>query len=132
MKILLNNSTEILLLVFLIITFSQSGIDKITDWSGNLSWLKDHFSKTPMKNIVPFMLATVLVLEVVAAILCSIGLYQIATSGSREMAFYGAIVSCIVLLMLLFGQRMAKDYAGAMTIAVYFIPTIFLVFLLGL
>jgi len=54
----------------------------------------------------------------------------LATEGERIIAFYGAILSCISLLMLLFGQRMAKDYAGAMTIAVYFIPAIFLVFLL--
>jgi hypothetical protein len=32
--------------------------------------------------------------------------------------------------MLLFGQRMAKDYDGAKTIAVYFIPAVFLVYLL--
>lgn len=130
MKIILNNITEILLLIFLIITFLQSGIDKITDWSGNLSWLKGHFSKTPMKNIVPMMLGIVLIIEVIAGILCLIGIYQIATSGSSDMAFYGAILSCVALLMLLFGQRVAKDYAGAMTIAVYFVPAIFLVFLL--
>lgn len=130
MKILLNNITEILLLIFLIITFLQSGIDKITDWNGNLSWLKGHFSKTPMKNIVPMMLGAVLIIEVIAGILCVIGIYQIATSGSSDMAFYGAILSCVALLMLLFGQRVAKDYAGAMTIAVYFVPAIFLVFLL--
>lgn len=132
MRTLLNNITEILLLIFLIITFIQSGIDKITDWKGNLSWLKGHFSKTPMKNIVPMMLGTVLVIEVIAGILCLIGVYQIATLGSSDMAFYGAILSCVALLMLLFGQRIAKDYAGAMTIAVYFVPAIFLVFLLQL
>ncbi|MDX1365844.1 MAG: DoxX family protein, partial [Arenibacter latericius] len=32
--------------------------------------------------------------------------------------------------MLLLGQRIAKDYDGARTIAIYFIPTVFLVFLL--
>lgn len=130
MKTILSNITEILLLIFLIITFLQSGIDKITDWSGNLSWLKGHFSKTPMKNIVPLMLGTVLIIEIIAGVLCLIGIYQIATSGSSDMAFYGAILSCVALLMLLFGQRVAKDYAGAMTIAVYFIPAMFLVFLL--
>lgn len=132
MKTVLSNITEILLLIFLIITFLQSGIDKITDWSGNLSWLKGHFSKTPMKNMVPFMLGTVLIIEVIAGVLCLVGVYQIATSGSGDMAFYGAILSCVALLMLLFGQRMAKDYAGAMTVAVYFVPAIFLVFLLQL
>ena len=125
-----HNSAEILLLLFLIITFLQSGIDKMLDWKGNLSWLKEHFSKTPLKNIVPVLLSIVLLIELVAGILCIWGVYQLATIGNSTMALYGAIMSCIALIMLLFGQRMAKDYEGAKTIAVYFIPAIFLVFLL--
>ena len=69
-------------------------------------------------------------MEVVAGVLCLIGMCQLGTSGESTIALYGAILSCVALLMLLFGQRMAKDYAGAMTIAVYFVPAIFLVFLL--
>ncbi len=130
MKSLLEYPAEILLLVFLIVTFLQSGIDKIIDWKGNLGWLKGHFSKTPLKNMVPLLLGTVLLTEMVAGILCLIGLVQMATTGNTVMALYGAILSCLALLMLLFGQRIAKDYEGARTIAVYFIPAIFLVFLL--
>lgn len=130
MKSFLEYPAEILLLVFLIVTFLQSGIDKIIDWKGNLGWLKGHFSKTPLKNMVPLLLGTVLLTEMVAGILCLIGLVQMATTGNTVMALYGAILSCLALLMLLFGQRIAKDYEGARTIAVYFIPAIFLVFLL--
>lgn len=130
METILNNATELLLLLFLIITFLQSGIDKIFDWSGNLAWLRGHFSKTPLNGMVPIMLAIVLLFEVLAGIICLIGLYQIAFSTGGEMAFYGAILSCISLLMLLFGQRLAKDYEGAKTIVIYFVPAIFLVFLL--
>lgn len=130
MEILTNNATEVLLLLFLIITFLQSGFDKITDWNGNISWLKEHFSKTPFKNIVPLLVGIILVTEVLAGILCVIGIYQILNSGDTTFAIYGAILSSITLLMLLFGQRIAKDYEGAKTIAVYFIPTILLVFLL--
>jgi len=130
MKTLLNNTAEILLLIFLIITFLQSGIDKIIDWKGNLGWLKGHFAKTPLKTMVPLLLGTVLLTEVVAGALCFIGLIQILMIGDTVIAHYGAILSCLVLLMLLFGQRIAKDYEGARTIAVYFIPAIFLVFLL--
>lgn len=126
----LNAAAEILLLIFMVITFLQSGIDKIIDWKGNLGWLKGHFEKSPLGNMVPALLMTVLLVEIAAGILCSIGAYQIMASGKTEMALYGAITSCIALLMLLFGQRVAKDYAGAMTIAVYFVPAIFLVFLL--
>jgi len=130
MKTVLNHATEILLLLFLIITFLQSGFDKLTDWNGNVTWLKEHFSTTPLKNIVPLMVGVILITEIVAGILCLIGIYQLISSGDTSFAFYGAILSCITLLMLLFGQRVAKDYEGAKTIAVYFIPSILLVFLL--
>ncbi len=132
MNTIFTNATEILILLFLIITFLQSGYDKMADWNGNVSWLKEHFAKTPLKNIVPFMLSIILITEVIAGVLCSIGIYQLLDAGSSVMAFYGAILSCLVLLMLLFGQRVAKDYDGARTIAIYFIPTVFLVFLLQL
>ena len=130
MENLLNYSTEILLLLFLIITFLQSGIDKIFDWTGNLSWLKGHFENTPLQKLVPLLLGTVLIVETIAGILCAIGIYQLVLTEDKTLALFGAIMSCIALLMLLFGQRMAKDYEGAKTIAVYFIPAIFLVFLL--
>lgn len=128
---LLQYAPEILLLLFLIITFLQSGIDKIFDWKGNLSWLNEHFMDTPLRKLVPYLLGTVLVTEMLAGILCALGVSQLILLGEHQMALYGAIVSCIALLMLLFGQRMARDYEGAKTIAVYFIPAVFLVFLLN-
>ena len=130
METIFNNAAELLLLLFLIITFLQSGLDKVFDWKGNLSWLKSHFSKTPLKAMVPFMLSTVLIFELLAGVLCLIGLYQISFSTGGKIAFYGAVLSCISLLMLLFGQRVAKDYDGAKTIVIYFVPALFLVFLL--
>ena len=118
MENILNNSTEVLLLLFLIITFMQSAIDKVFDWSGNLSWLKGHFANTPLKNMVLVLLGTVLISEIIAVILCAIGLFHIIVNDDTTFALYGAIMSCVSLLMLLFGQRMAKDYEGAKTIAV--------------
>lgn len=130
MDFFLENAAEVLLAAFMGITFLQSGIDKIIDWKGNLSWLTGHFEKTPLAKFVPFLLATVLLIEMIAGVLCTLGLVQVLASGTKVLVFYGAIASCIALLMLLFGQRVAKDYEGARTIAVYFVPAIFLVFLL--
>ncbi len=130
MEVLTQNSAVLLLLLFLVITFLQSGIDKMIDWKGNLDWLKGHFSETPFKNIVPLMLFVVLVMEVLAGLFSGIGFVQILMSGESVFAYFGGILACISLLMLLFGQRMAKDYEGAKTIVIYFIPAIFLVFLL--
>ncbi len=127
----LKNITEILLLAFLIITFLQSGFDKIFDWKGNVTWLKEHFSKTFMANMVPLNVAIILILEMIAGILCLLGIYNLIANDDKSFGLYGALLSCIVLLVLLFGQRIAKDYDGARTIAIYFVPAIFAVFLLS-
>ncbi len=116
--------TEILILALLIITFAQSGIDKITDWKGNVSFLSEHFKKTIFKGSVPILLAIVLIMEIVASIFMIIGCYQLVSNGETTMALYGLVLAALTLLMLLFGQRIAKDYAGAMTIVVYYVPTI--------
>ena len=128
--ITMEHITKILLLIFLAITFIQSGLDKIVDWKGNLGWLKGHFSKTIFKDIVPLLLGTVLLLECVSGVLATAGAIQFVTSDSSSLSLYAAILSCITLLLLLLGQRVAKDYDGARTIVIYFIPAVFLVFLL--
>ena len=130
MENILNNSAELLLLLFFIITFMQSSMDKVLDWSGNLSWLKGHFANTPLKNMVSVLLGTILIAEIIALILCAIGLFYIIIYSDTTFAFYGAIMSCISLLMLLFGQRIAKDYEGAKTIAIYFVLAIALVYVI--
>jgi len=130
MQIFNNYPTEILILLFLIVTFLQSGFDKITDWKGNLDFIKGHFANSPLKNMVPLLLGTILIIEVIAGILMVVGVYQLATSGIKEIALLGLELSAITLIFLLIGQRLAKDYAGAMTLAVYFIVTVFGVYLL--
>ncbi len=130
MENLASHATENLILIFLIIVFLQSSIDKVFDWRGNLSFLKSHFSDTPLERLTPFLLGMVLLSEMVAGLLCSAGLFQLVVFNETGTAFYGAIMACLSLLMLLFGQRLAKDYEGAKTIAVYFVPAVFLVFLL--
>ena len=121
---------QLLILAFLIITFLQSGIDKLTDWKGNLSFLKEHFSKTFLKNTVPLLLSIITFSELVVGVLAILGIIQIYASGLTTLGLYSAVIAAKVLLMLLFGQRVAKDYAGAMTIAVYFMVTVFGVYIL--
>jgi uncharacterized membrane protein YphA (DoxX/SURF4 family) len=131
MKLLSEYPTEVLLLLFLVVTFLQSGIDKLLDWKGNLSFIKDHFKSSPLKNGVPLLLGVILVLEIIAGVLMLIGVYQLYTSGAKEIALLGAELSAVVLILLLIGQRLAKDYAGAMTLAVYFIITLLGIYLLN-
>ena len=130
MNFLSKYPTEVLILLFLIVTFLQSGIDKLTDWKGNLDFIKGHFANSPLKNSVPLLLGIILIFEVAAGILMIVGVYQLYTSGVKEMALLGVELSAISLICLLIGQRLAKDYAGAMTLAVYFIIALWGVFLL--
>ncbi len=127
----MNNITSILILIFLAITFLQSGYDKLFYWKDNVDWLKGHFSKTPLRNNVPLALANILVLELISGILCIVGCIELLVNNGRIFGFYGAVFSCITLLMLLFGQRLAKDYDGARTIVIYFIPAILAVYWLN-
>ena len=127
----MNNAASILLLVFLAITFIQSGYDKLFYWKDNLDWLKGHFAKTRLKNLVPLALLHILVLELISGILCVVGCIELLVSTGRTFGLYGAVFSSITLLMLLFGQRLAKDYDGARTIVIYFIPAVMAVYWLN-
>jgi len=131
MELIKIHATEILVLLFLIVTFLQSGIDKVTDWNGNLSFIKEHFKNSPLKNMVPLLLAIILVIELVAGAFMFVGIFNLITTGAKELALLGVQLSALTLIFLLIGQRLAKDYAGAMTLAVYFIITIFGMFLLN-
>jgi hypothetical protein len=131
MNLLSNYPTEVLILFFLIVTFLQSGIDKLIDWKGNVSFIKEHFKNSPLKNSVPLLLAIILILEIVAGFLMLFGVYELYTSEANEFALLGVELSAVVLIFLLVGQRLAKDYAGAMSLAVYFLIALWGVFLLN-
>lgn len=123
--------TEILILLFIFITFMQSGLDKLSDWKGNTGWLKEHFSGTFLAGQVPLMVGVLLVIEFITGILCILGIIWLIAYSDPSYALNACILAAITLLMLLFGQRVAKDYAGAFTLTGYFIIVIFGVFLLS-
>ena len=79
MNLLSKYPTEVLVLLFLTVTFLQSGIDKLFDWKGNVAFIKDHFKNSPLKNTVPLLLAIILVLEIVAGFCMLFGIYELYT-----------------------------------------------------
>lgn len=127
----MSNVASILVLVLLAVTFIQSGYDKAIYWNDNLTWLKEHFANTRLKNHVPLALFHILVLELISGILAVVGCIQLMINNGRTFGLYAGIFSCITLIMLLFGQRLAKDYDGARTIILYFIPAVMVVYWLS-
>ena len=122
---------QILVAAFLAILFVQSGIDKIIDHRSNLEWLKGHFAKSQLAGVVSVLLAAITILEVAAGALSAIGCIILIVSRETTVAFYGAVISAVALIALFFGQRMAKEYAGAAVLVPYFLLALAAIYLLA-
>jgi hypothetical protein len=111
------------------ILFLQSGLDKVFDRSGNLEWLTGHFSKTFLAPLVPLLLATITIMEFAAGLLCAAGIVYFLLTFSAVLIFAGSVTGAFAITALFFGQRIAKDYAGAAILIPYFILIIILMYL---
>ena len=120
---------KILSVCFLTILFLQSGLDKVIDRKENLNWLKSHFANSPLKNNVPILLLTITIIELLSGILNLLGIVFLVYNGNTIFAISGTILASLALIMLFFGQRLAKDYVGAQSLVSYFILTLITLFL---
>lgn len=116
---------QVLPVAYLAITFLQSGLDKVFDWRGNLSYVTQVFSKVPVLKGQPKpLLFSLTVLELASGAVCAAGVLALVFTGNSRLACAGGMVSGVTFLSLLFGQRVAKDYAGAAVIAPYFLVSL--------
>ena len=122
---------QILVAALLAILFLQSGMDKIVDRRGNLEWLKGHFAKSPLAGVVPALVTVITILELAAGVLSGIGCLAVIFLRDSTVAFYGAVISAVAIIALFFGQRMAKDYAGAAVLVPYFLLALVGIYLLA-
>lgn len=130
MSIFNNHSAEILVLIFFFITYLISVLEKVTNWSETVAYYTNHFKDTILHKMISLLLINVVIFEIAVFVLINLGLYLLVTTGETIIALIGLEISAITLLMFLLGQRLAKDYSGAMNIAVYFILNIIGVYLL--
>ena len=124
MKIFNFNAIEIVQIlssIFFAIVFFQSGIDKVIDRKGNINFFENHFKNTLFHKIYAQALTALMLLELIAASLCAYGSIYSIFYKNTDFIFYGLLVTSFILLSLLLGQRIAKDYAGAADITIYFI-----------
>jgi hypothetical protein len=63
--------------------------------------------------------------------LSGIGCLLIIALKDSTIAFYGAILSALAITALFFGQRLAKEYAGAAVLVPYFLLTLVAIYLLA-
>lgn len=108
---------------FFSILFIQSSLDKIFNWKSELTFNKEHFSKTFVKSFVPLMFTALTILEFSSGFssLAGLVIYAINHGHDGEISFAANCLCAVTLLCLFFGQRIAKDYAGAQSLVSYFI-----------
>ena len=98
---------QLLVTAFLAVLFLQSGFDKLFDWSGNIEYLTEHFSKSTLSPFVVPMLSVITVLEVAAGIACGYGFIELLLWESTEWALWGTLLAGINVLFLFAGQRLS-------------------------
>ena len=123
-EINLLNIVQSLIGLFLSIALLQSGSDKIIDRKGNLEWLSNHFSDSPLHGFVPSLLNVITVLEIFAGTCTLIGSFLNLVNGNNIMLTIGLLIAALNFLALFVGQRIAKDYEGAAVLVNYFILSV--------
>ena len=126
---ILKNLPALFAALLVAILFIQSGVDKVVDWNGNFEFLKSHFAKSVLAPMVLPMLATITVFELATGFLSAAGIIYFLTGGSLTLIFYAAVIGAASITALFFGQRVAKDYAGAAVLVPYFILLLLLIYL---
>jgi hypothetical protein len=107
--------------IFMAILFIQSGLDKVFNWADEKSFYQKHFSQTFLKNTVALLMPTITMAELSSGFLSGIGIVYYLATGNKIIACIGMLLANMSLLMLFFGQRVAKDYPGAATLVPYFL-----------
>ena len=128
---IVRHAPALLAAVMISILFIQSGLDKVFDWKGNMEWLTGHFSKTFLAPMVPLLLGVITIMELAAGVLAAAGIIYFLLASSLVLIFWAAGIAALALLSLFFGQRIAKDYPGAVSIVPYFILVLILIYLTG-
>ncbi len=109
---------------FLAIVFLQSGIDKIVNHKKELGWIQQKFTKSALYKYVGLLFYVLTFSELISGVLSFGGMIHLLTSKGPYIAQWGAWFSSLTLLMLIFGQRITKDYSGAATLVPYFIVSL--------
>ena len=115
---------QLLLTIFVAILFIQSGLDKVFNYKAEQSFYRQHFAKTFLKSTVGLLMPIITISELAAGLFCGVGVLALLFTGRPELGFIGMLLAALSIIQLFFGQRVAKDFAGAASLVPYFLLTI--------
>ena len=109
--------------LFIGIIMTQSGLDKIFNWEGELEFITEKFSKTALSNFSIIGLIQVTILETLSGLLSLLGSIMVLFYADESYGIIGLILAAISFCILMTGQRISKDYDGAASLVPYFLLT---------
>ncbi len=115
------DALRLLFAAMVAILFLQSGLSKVFGWKGEMEWLTGHFANSILKGTVPLLLPVITVIELSAGVCAAIGGVQVLLHHGAVIGLWGMLLGAKAIVLLFFGQRVAKDYAGAAALVPYFL-----------
>ena len=109
--------------LFIGIIMTQSGLDKIFNWEGELDFMTEKFSKTIIANFSTFGLIQVTILETLSGLLSLLGSIMVLFYDDESYGIMGLILAAVSFCVLIAGQRISKDYEGSAVLVPYFLLT---------
>ena len=82
---------QILIAIFTLIVFIQSGLDKIFDRRVNLEYFKAQFKNTIFKDIYPILLTVITLFELLGGAMLVYGVYYSFAERTTLWIFYGFV-----------------------------------------
>lgn len=114
------SSTAVMLLsMSLLITFIFSIGEKLVDISSYQYWLKEHFKDTVVLPYINLLFYVIIALELISSMLLLYGLYELVRFENFQFVYLGSLASFSCFLILLIGQRIAKDYQSSANLMIY-------------
>jgi len=112
--------------LFFVVTFLQSGIDKVMHQKDNLAWFKSVFDSTFLKPVITPLFYWITFQELFTGIWMLVAAYCYLFCACSCCIFteWGFVICLLVLVQLFTGQRIAKDYPGASGIIPYIITSL--------
>lgn len=118
--------------LFFAVLFLQSGTDKIFDRVGNIEYIRKQFAGSPLESLSVELLTLLTAMEVLCGVTCLAGTVAILFYRVPIVSFYGVLLATFNFLCLFAAQRIAKDYAGAVSIVSYFILAVLSLFFMAM
>ena len=113
-----------LILSFLLVTLIMSAHEKISNWETSKKFYIGLYKKIFPCWFILACITVIVLLEILLTVLLGFSIYDLWYSRDFKYVNYALVGCACFFIILLFGLRLIKDYAGASRIGIYFLITI--------